>query len=165
MKGVKVSLTTAVNANLLKGTSVNGVAKEWTKLTPPSKNYRDLVSFNNVALPKDSTTFIVSFEAKSTNEGDKIISFFYYPSNITSALSSQGNKNKNVDGYMPIILTTKYTKYWICWEAPKAASRSVIIARLYSDSVGGMVSIKNVKLEVGSIPTDWCANSADIQGG
>ena len=171
MIGLKTAITTSSNANLLVGSGKNGVAKEWAdkEYVDNIWGFKEYVVFNHTALPTDATTFTLSFEAKSTVDGDIVVNYFYNPNTVQEIFSCQMNEphytSGKSDGSCSLKVTTSYKKYWIRYKGEWASSRNVIVARLFKNKVSGKVSVKNAKLEVGGIPTDWCPNEADLGGG
>lgn len=114
-------------------------------------------------VPLNGDTYTLSFWAKSTVDGDKIIVHFYNPSNIISGKSSQGVTITACDGRCPFTLSTTLTKYWITYKIPSGgnSTRRVIIPRLYgpdrteTEKGTGEITIQWEKLEEGNIATDW----------
>lgn len=114
-------------------------------------------------VPLNGDTYTLSFWAKSTVDGDKIIVHFYNPSNIISGKSSQGVTITACDGRCPFTLSTTLTKYWITYKIPSGgnSTRRVIIPRLYgpdrteTEKGTGEITVQWEKLEEGNIATDW----------
>lgn len=114
-------------------------------------------------VPLNGDTYTLSFWAKSTVDGDKIIVHFYNPSNIISGKSSQGVTITACDGKCPFTLSTTLTKYWITYKIPSGgnSTRRVIIPRLYgpdrteTEKGTGEITVQWEKLEEGNIATDW----------
>lgn len=124
----------------------------------------DIVKYTSVHLPTDATHFVLSFEAKSTVEEDGIISFFFEPSNVskTEVSSASMNPSHGGDGNVVTYLTTEWKRYWIKWTAPVADTRNVLAMRLNKNYGTGTVSMRNVKFEVGTTPTDWTPAPEDL---
>lgn len=114
-------------------------------------------------VPLNGDTYTLSFWAKSTVDGDKIIVHFYNPSNIISGKSSQGVTITACDGRCPFTLSTTLMKYWITYKIPSGgnSTRRVIIPRLYgpdrteTEKGTGEITVQWEKLEEGNIATDW----------
>lgn len=114
-------------------------------------------------VPLNGDTYTLSFWAKSTVDGDKIIVHFYNPSNIISGKSSQGVTISHCDGRCPFTLSTTLTKYWVTYKIPAGgnSTRNVIIPRLYgpdrteTEKGTGEITVQWEKLEEGNIATDW----------
>lgn len=150
-------------ANLLPGTHINE-----NTITYPTSNYsdRNISSIKTDVL--NGTTYTVSFEAKSTHNGDKIRIHFYNPSNITKGIGSQGQSNAASDGNMDFTLSDKWEKYWATYTIPANGntSRNVIIARVGASGSGyptgtGVLSFRHEKVEEGSIATPWVPHTSD----
>ena len=144
--------------NLLKGTHKNAV----TCTYPTGTGYIDKSSWETT-IPLNGDTYTLSFWAKSTVADDKIVVYFYAPSNIISVKSSQGYSSTALDGRCPFTLSTALTKYWVTYVIPKGgdATRHVIIPRLYgpdrpeAEKGSGVITIQWEKLEEGNTATDW----------
>ncbi len=137
--------------NLLKGSH-----KTAQNYTYPTSNYKD--TWNVATTEKlNGDTYTLSFWAKSTVNGDKIRVHFFSPSNITKVIGSQGQNGTATDGLCDFKLSTTLTKYWVTYTIPKGgnSTRAVIIARMFSGSGTGTVSIQWEKVEEGNKATDW----------
>lgn len=144
--------------NLLPKTHKTAVTYKY----PTGTNYWD--PWNSVTtVPLNGDTYTLSFWAKSTVDGDKIIVHFYNPSNIISGKSSQGVTISYGDGRCPFTLSTTLTKYWVTCKIPAGgnSTRNIIIPRLYGPDRGetekgtGEITVQWEKLEEGNIATDW----------
>lgn len=144
--------------NLLPKTHKTAVTYKY----PTGTNYWD--PWNSVTtVPLNGDTYTLSFWAKSTVDGDKIIVHFYNPSNIISGKSSQGVTIFYGDGRCPFTLSTTLTKYWVTYKIPAGgnSTRNIIIPRLYGPDRGetekgtGEITVQWEKLEEGNIATDW----------
>lgn len=138
--------------NLLVGTHKSPIT-----YTYPTSGYADKCSWKTTVLLNGSV-YTLSFWAKSSVNGDKIRVHFYNPSNIISAVGSQGQRSTYTDGLCDFVLTTTMTKYWVTYTIPKGgnSTRSVIIPRLGLGATGtGTLTFQWEKLEEGNIATDW----------
>lgn len=144
--------------NLLPKTHKTAVTYKY----PTGTSYGDY--FNTVStVPLNGDTYTLSFWAKSTVDGDKIIAHFWNPSNIISGKSSQGVTITAGDGKCPFMLSTTLTKYWVTYKIPAGgnSTRNVIIPRLYgpdrteTEKGTGKITVQWEKLEEGNIATDW----------
>ena len=147
--------------NLLPKTHKTAVTYKY----PTGTNYCD--PWKSVTtVPLNGDTYTLSFWAKSTVDGDKIIVHFYNPSNIISGKSSQGvtiSYDSYGDGRCPFTLSTTLTKYWVTYKIPAGgnSTRIIIIPRLYGPDRGetekgtGEITVQWEKLEEGNIATDW----------
>lgn len=153
----------------IKGNSFN-----WNLLTDthetaqiynyPSNNYADYSTYYTPIL--NGSTYTLSFLAKSTVAGDVIRCHFYDPSNITSAIGSQGQRNFNSDGQIDFVLSTEWTRYWVTYTIPVNgnSSRGVIFSRMFSDAGTGTVSVMHEKVEEGSEATAWSKAESEYKG-
>lgn len=129
---------------------------------PTPSNYIDYLSWNGVILPTGATHFVLSFEAKSTVAGDKIRSYFYNPANVTKTEGSDNGSNNLSDGNYNTTLTTEWKRYWVKWTAPIADTRNVLPFRAFNGYGTGTISMRKVKFEVGTTPTDWSPAPEDL---
>lgn len=153
----------------IKGNSFN-----WNLLTDthetaqiynyPSNNYADYSTYRTPIL--NGSTYTLSFLAKSTVAGDVIRCHFYDPSNITSAIGSQGQRSFNSDGQIDFVLSTEWTRYWVTYTIPVNgnSSRGVIFSRMFSDAGTGTVSVMHEKVEEGSEATAWSKAESEYKG-
>lgn len=143
------------NPNLLANSKLGG---SWAY---PSSSYSDKYSPITTSIPSASQ-YTLSFEAKSTVNGDKIRTHYYSPNTTTTCVSNQGVSKSALDGNMDFTLTTNWKKYWVIYSQNETtAVKHIICPRLVSGQGTGTVSVRNVKLEEGSVATPWCPNSAD----
>ena len=144
--------------NLLPKTHKTAVTYKY----PTGTSYDDYFSREST-VPLNGDTYTLSFWAKSTVDGDKIIAHFWDPSNIISGKSSQGVTITAGDGRCPFTLSTTLTKYWVTYKIPAGgnSTRRVIIPRLYgpdrteTEKGTGKITVQWEKLEEGNIATDW----------
>lgn len=129
---------------------------------PSPSNYTDYLSWNGLILPTGATHFVLSFEAKSTVAGDKVTSYFYNPANVTKAEGSDNGSNNHSDGQYNTTLTTEWKRYWVKWTAPIADTRNVLPFRAFNGYGTGTISMRKVKFEVGTTPTDWSPAPEDL---
>lgn len=153
----------------IKGNSFN-----WNLLTDthetaqtynyPSNNFADYSWYRTPIL--NGSTYTLSFLAKSTVAGDVIRCHFYDPSNITSAIGSQGQHTFNSDGQIDFVLSTEWTRYWVTYTIPVNgnSSRGVIFSRMFSDAGTGTVSVMHEKVEEGSEATAWSKAESEYKG-
>lgn len=122
--------------------------------------------------PLTSTTYVVSFDAKSTVNGDVMRCFFsssmLNEQNCTSVTTSQGWSNtdsKTVSkGETKITLSTEWTRYWAVYTKPAGdvVAKRITIGSLYAGEGTGTVSIRGVKCERGSTATAWSPSYSDL---
>lgn len=146
--------------NLIVGTNQNEIIVG----TYPDTNYFEGKTYKiNQALPESE--YVLSFDAKSTVSGDKIVCHFYNPNSTLSALSSTGTTGTTSDGRIEIAVTDQWTRYWIKYtQTPNIAVdyKYVIIGRRMAGYGSGSLSIRRAKLEVGNKPTDWAPAPEDL---
>lgn len=131
----------------------------------PATSHKDKYSPITVSIP-DGDVYTLSFDAKSTVNGDKIRTHYYSPNTTTTCVSSQGVSRTASDGYMDFTLSTSWQRYWVIYnQSETTAVKHVICPRLQSGQGTGIVSVKNVKLEKGSIPTPWCPAKSELIDG
>lgn len=129
--------------------------------TYPSSGNSDKWAATTSIIPSASQ-YVLSFYAKSTVNGDKARAHWYSPNTTTRCESSQGTVTTNSDGNIDITLSTEWKKYWVIYtQSETTAVKHLIFPRLVSGNGTGTVSVKQIKLEEGTIPTPWCPNSAD----
>lgn len=131
--------------------------------------YTDIANFR-MLVPVDQEHYVLSFDAKATEAGQQISTFFYcqddYSKNCTvSAITSTGfNGATGGDGWLRTTLTTDYKRYWIKYTVNPANKvyLNAIIARIEANDGTATVSVKNAKLETGTMPTDWTPSPESI---
>lgn len=144
--------------NLLPKTHKTAITYTYPTGTSYADSWRSITT-----VPLNGDTYTLSFWAKSTVDGDKIIVHFWNPSNIISGKSSQGVTTTASDGRCPFTLSTTLTKYWVTYKIPAGgnSTRNVIVPRLYgpdrteSEKGTGKITVQWEKLEEGNIATDW----------
>ena len=134
-------------------------------LSYPATDFESIINILNVSVPLYATNFVVSFEAKSTVDGDIIETYFYNPANVTMIESSSGKKIKYIsDGRIETTLSTSWKRYWFKYTISEGGNtHGVVFARLQSYNGTGTVSLRHAKLETGYVPTDWTPSLDDIE--
>ena len=141
--------------NIIPNSKIDG---SWTY---PSSSVSDKYSKVTTVIPS-ATQYTLSFDAKSTVNGDKMRTHYYSPNTTTTCVSSQGITKAASDGNMDFTLSTQWQRYWVIYtQTETTAVKHLICPRLVSGQGSGTVSVKNVKLEEGPIATPWCPNSSD----
>ena len=141
--------------NIIPNSKIDG---SWTY---PSSSVSDKYSKVTTVIPS-ATQYTLSFDAKSTVNGDKMRTHYYSPNTTTTCVSSQGITKTASDGNMDFTLSTQWQRYWVIYtQTETTAVKHLICPRLVSGQGSGTVSVKNVKLEEGPIATPWCPNSSD----
>lgn len=143
--------------NLLNGTSDAEITN-----TYPTSGYTDKVYYA-MSVPANQTDYVLSFDAKSTVAGDKIVCFMYSPNQVTKAVSSQNVTNTNADGNIPFTLTTDWVRYWVHYTiTPTDKKPTIIVGRTHANMGSGTISYKCVQLEYGDTATPWKPSNGDI---
>lgn len=138
--------------------------------TYPASGTKDYYFVKTKSVPNE-TQYTLSFEARSTVDGDHLRTHFYSPNTTTTCESSQGIIKTASDGNMDFTLTTEWRRYWVVYtQTETTAIKSVICPRLCSpasypssQSGTGTVYVRNQKLEHGSHPTPWIPNPTDAE--
>lgn len=125
--------------------------------------------YNTNIVPMNNE-YVVSFEAKSTVNGDIIACYLWRTGeeSITSIITSQGwvNTGSNItSGYARIKVSTEWKRYYIKYrQDPSVNTQSKLlrVGRLYKNSGSGEVSIRKIKMEKGLIPTFKFPNPNDL---
>ena len=147
---------TLANENLLPETSSE--EKTYTYPTSSSKDWYRKASL----VPLTKSEYVLSFYAKSTVNGDKIITYFYNPNTTTKVETNTGINKTASDGNATFVLTTEWQKYWVKYtQSETTTTKYIICPRLINGDGTGTVSVKCVKLEEGHTPTPWCPNPSD----
>lgn len=129
----------------------------------------DIADFR-MLIPADQEHYVLSFDAKATEAGQQITTFFFcqddYSKNCTaSAVTNTGfNGTVSGDGGVKTTLTTDYKRYWIKYtiDPINKVYLNAIIARIEANDGTATVSVKNAKLETGTMPTDWTPSPESI---
>lgn len=165
--GANITKQGVAQANMILGANIiPNTSNVEAQYTYPESSYSDKFSPTTTVIPT-ATQYTLSFYAKSTVAGDKIRTHYYSPNTTTTCVSSQGITQTASDGNMDFTLSTKWERYWVVYtQTETTAVKHVICPRMFSQASGGatgtgVVSMKCVKLEAGSHPTPWIANSAD----
>lgn len=154
----------AGGVNLLPQGYADDNTTEWTSTYPSSGSYTDFYYYDAMPIPSTALEFTLSFEAKSTVDGDEVRSYFYSPNTTTETSNSQGfRQSASKDGWSTISLTTSWARYWITWKQSEGTTnKNLIIGRAVKGDGEGTVSIRAAKFEVGNAPTAWTP-SKDLQ--
>ena len=143
--------------NLLNGTSDAEITN-----TYPTSGYTDKVSYV-MSVPANRTDYVLSFDAKSTVAGDKIVCYMYSPNQVTKAVSNQNVTNTKADGTMSFTLTTNWVRYWVHYTiTPTDKKPTIIVGRTHANMGSGTISYKCVQLEYGDTATPWKPSNGDI---
>ncbi len=116
-----------------------------------SSNYVDILGAYNLSNLKINTYYTLSFYAKSTVDGDCMVSYFYPNLNGSGA-----------DGITNTYLTTAWKKYSITWYRQSTDAVNLLICRLFSGYGSGTVYICAPKFEEGNKSTAWSPSPEDF---
>ena len=143
--------------NLLAGTDV-----EFTNTYPSSGDSDKWEAFT--IAPATDSEYVLTFEASSTVDGDKVRCYFYSPDTTTSVETSTGFTSTNGgDGFALVALTTTPKRYWVKWTQSATTTRKLVIVGRCSAGEGtGIVTIRQPMLVAGNIPADWTPAPDDI---
>ena len=143
---------------------------EFTGVVPAS-SYNNFLEQKAITTANANDTYILSYYAKASIDNITLTNHLYNnTSNIVQvsySVNSDGYTSSRPDGYSLVKLTTSYKKYWVKWvfDSTSTSATKDLLFRLQSElntsSVGAMVTIKNVKLEKGSVMTPWCPHTSD----
>ncbi|SEM45819.1 hypothetical protein SAMN05216431_1034 [Ligilactobacillus sp. WC1T17] len=115
--------------------------------------------------------YVVSFEAKSTVAGD-VVDFYTYDGSHTNIIKSSNlyvdgvekePMQNYIDGYHKLTLSSSYVKYASVLYVTDTPNNFKVLIRAEANSGSGTVSIRNVQLQRGSIPTAWQAPTRMIK--
>lgn len=118
--------------------------------------YRDTFTGQTTIIPKGED-YVVSFYAKASANVETYC-YFYEPNSTIQAVSSTGQTSSATDGTIGVSITTEWQRYWVRWKqnpANTTTKKSLIIGRNINVPSGTVVDIAGVKLEQGTIPSDW----------
>lgn len=148
--------------NLIAGTSKDTV---YTKVFK-TDGYTEGVTGKTIDIPADDE-YVLSFDAKSTVNGDRIMCHFYSPNTTLNVevSTNPGVITQKTDGAATLPVTTSWKRYWVKYTqngASTTTTKSWIVGRLMAGNGTGTVSIRAIKLEEGHVPTDWTPAPEDV---
>lgn len=113
---------------------------------------------------KPGETYTASFWAK----GSGILNcFFYGPSGyikVVTVKTSTGASNTHPDGNTSITVSDTWTRYWVEFTLADTAGSTNTKEFMIRNDAAGTYSVCGVKLERGSVATDWCPAQEDLKG-
>lgn len=143
---------------------------EFTGVVPTS-SYKDFLERRAITTVNANDTYILSYYAKSNIDNVTLTNHLYNNASsivqVSYSVNSDGYTSSRSDGYSLVKLTTSYKKYWVKWvfNSTSTSATKDLLFRLQSElntsSAGATVTIKNVKLERGSVATPWCPHTSD----
>lgn len=115
-----------------------------------SNNYD--VRFDNALTVLPDTEYTLSFWVK----GSGTIYSHFFPSCVASGVNSDGKTTTASDGFIAHTLKSDWERYWITWKTlPTANGLKTVLPCRQSATSKSEVWLYGVKLEKGSVPTDW----------
>lgn len=135
----------------------------YKRTTRPAGSTSFVDSYSAVIPNLSAGTYILSYYARA-NKTQAVTNFFYDPNNTVSGESSTGQTSNRSDGNTSITVGTEWKRYWVKWSiSSDVSTKRVVVARLNDvDSLERWVEIAALKLEKGSLPTDWSPAPSDI---
>ncbi|WP_052345450.1 hypothetical protein [Alkaliflexus imshenetskii] len=115
------------------------------------------------SIPVTGDEYVLSFEAKSTVNGDVIHCYFYSPGTTTQGVSSTGHTSTASDGSTQVALTSSWKRYWVKYkQSITTTQKRFIVGRRNPGFGSGSVSVRGIKLEGGNKVTDWTPAPEDL---
>ena len=108
-------------------------------------------------------TYVLSFWAKASADGEIVKAYFYNPNTTTKAESSQGKTSPSGDGFISFDLSTSWNKYYVKYTQNNQLTKKHILIRSAPSNNNATISVKKIKLEYGSTPSDWTPAPEDIK--
>lgn len=135
----------------------------YKRSTRPAGSTSFVDSYSAVIPNLSAGTYILSYYARA-NKTQPVSNFFHLPDNTQSGVSSTGQTSNAGDGGISLTIGTEWKRYWVKWVIPgDVSSKRIVVARLNEvDSLERWVDIAALKLEKGSLPTDWSPAPSDI---
>lgn len=115
-----------------------------------STNYD--IQFDNALTVLPGTEYTLSFWAK----GSGTIYSHFFPSCVAHGVNSDGKTTTAADGYITHTLKSDWERYWVTWKTlPTVSGLKSLIPCRQPAVFKSEVWLYGVKLERGSVPTDW----------
>ncbi|MCO4564814.1 Chromosome partition protein Smc [Streptococcus infantarius subsp. infantarius] len=115
-----------------------------------SNNYD--IQFDNALTVLPGTEYTLSFWAK----GSGTIYSHFFPSCVAHGVNSDGKTTTAADGYISHTLKSDWERYWVTWKTlPTVSGLKSLIPCRQPAVFKSEVWLYGVKLERGSVPTDW----------
>lgn len=113
---------------------------------------------------KPGEVYTASFWARGSGA---LICYFYGPSGyikVARVDASTVASNTNLDGHIEINVSDTWTRYWVRFTLKDTAGSTNTKFFLIRNDKAGTYSVCGVKLERGSVATDWCPAQEDLKG-
>ena len=115
-----------------------------------STNYD--IQFDNALTVLPGTEYTLSFWAK----GSGTIYSHFFPSCVAHGVNSDGKTTTAADGFISHTLKSDWERYWVTWKTlPTVSGLKSLIPCRQPAVFKSEVWLYGVKLERGSVPTDW----------
>ena len=131
------------------------------RTTKGATGYSDTFSAKTIDIA-EGDTYTVSFFAR-TSVASSIMCYWHSPNTTSRAISSTGQVSSGIDGGVSVTTSTEWKRYWVTWnQSTTTAVKSLIVGRNHVSSEGTIVEIAGVKLEKGTVATDWSPAPEDL---
>lgn len=131
------------------------------RTTKGATGYSDTFSATTIDIA-DGDTYTASFFAR-TSVASFIMCYWCSPNTTSRAISSTGQVSSRADGIVFVTTSTEWKRYWVTWnQSTTTAVKHLIVGRNHASSEGTIVEIAGVKLEKGTVATDWSPAPEDI---
>lgn len=113
---------------------------------------------------KPGETYTASFWARGSGA---LTCFFYGPTGyiyVARVEASTGASSVSRDGHIDITVSDTWTRYWVKFTLADTAGSTNTKSFLIRNDASGTYSVCGVKLERGSVATDWCPAQEDLKG-
>lgn len=115
-------------------------------------SYNYDIQFDNALTVLPGTEYTLSFWAK----GSGTIYSHFFPSCVAHGVNSDGKTTTEADGYISHTLKSDWERYWVTWKTlPTVSGLKNLIPCRQPAGFKSEVWLYGVKLERGSVPTDW----------
>lgn len=110
------------------------------------------IQFDNALTVLPGTEYTLSFWAKGTGT----IYSHFFPNCVAHGVNSDGKTTTAADGYIDHTLKSDWERYWITWKTlPTVSGLKNLIPCRQPAGFKSEVWLYGVKLERGSVPSDW----------
>ena len=161
-----------LNSKSLVGSNIDGAGtiSSETHNDLPVKTYdnsaktgtTDVLRFIAIR-PKLGETYTLSFFAK----GSGSMSTYFYGSTgyiqVTKVVQSTGTTGASGDGHAAWTLPATWQHYWVTWTLATSGDESIDKYVLFRANAGAILNICGVKLEKGSVATEWSPAPEDAE--
>lgn len=169
--------TKAFNIPAPTGSSINGVYRDCNVryLQNTTSSYIDFAWTVPQSVLKPDTYYTISFWAKTSNEHEYFIVYFYNGNNQTtlrqksnSTISGQETAVTSAhDGSTRFHLTTEWKRYYVVYKLNSTsitAGKQISLRLSPNTSINPDIYLAGVKLEIGDAPTPYCEMEIEDSG-